>query len=177
MHLEHDLYSCDVDWIEDDLVKVRISFRGVMPDDGAITYTAAAPIERRASYSGSALPFASAQMAFENTPNSGRLQIASMHEITLKSPNAYYAGLGTVLIPPTVYFTYIQGGKEKKLSVKLGQSAFYRTLTYPSSRADAMFYDNVRNLPVRSQEQVFRDSAYPTNASDVKSFWNLKPSL
>lgn len=180
MHIDHEFYSCDVtDPNTDDLITLTITFKsGVNPDASQMEYIAAAPVERRASYTGSGLPFSSAQMAFDNTPNKGSIQMNTYtHEIVVKSPNSYYSGHGTVLIPPTVYFSFIQNGKHRKVSVKLNDGVYYRTLTYPSQRTGAMFYDNVQNLPVRSQEQVLRDSAYPQDLSTVKTFWNLKPSL
>lgn len=157
-------------------VHVNISFAGVFPDGGIVEYIAAAPVERRASYTGSGLPYASASMAFENTPNKGTASIVNGYvKVTLRCPNSYYVGLGTVLVPPTLYLTYYVAGVHKQSNVLIGKGIPYRSLTYPASRSQASFYDNIQRLPVRSQEQVLRDSAFPEHAA--VDFWGLKPAL
>ena len=151
---------------------------------GIIKYVAASPFERRASYTGSGLPFANSTQAFENTENSGELELKRNNgfDISVKMPNSYYVGLGTYLVPPTVYIVYNNGFQDKIVGIKVANSIPYRMLTYPSTqtkpRDSPSFYD-VQNLPVRTQEQILRDSAYPCamNSMMAKNFWGLKPPL
>ena len=40
-----------------------------------------------------------------------------------------------------------------------------------------MFYKSLQTLPVRSQEQILRDSAYPKKNKMPKNFWGLTPPV
>lgn len=165
--------------------KKQLVLRGAIKDtvtDGHVRFVAAAPMDRRASFSGSGLPFANAQQAFENTPNKGdiQLQMNNHFEIMLESiPNSYYAGLGTVLIPPSVFIMYHNGSEIIKLSIQVAEPVAYRMLTYPMSstfsRKSAAFYAGGYELPVRTQEQILMDSAYPSDGLMQKNFWGLRP--
>lgn len=138
-----------------------------------ISYIAASPPDLRASYTGSALPFTSPDMALQGTPNRGTVQLdsANAFKITLLMPNSYYAGHGTVLVPPTLYLVC---DDDVTIPIKLEDSIPFRTLTYPQARTSAMFYNTT--LPVRSQEQILRDSAYPQDSFKTpNNFWALKP--
>lgn len=150
--------------------------------DDVIYYVAANAPDYRATYTGSGLPFANAQQAFENTPNRGKVKLLNnTFEIKLAFPNAYYKHLGTVLVPPTVYIEYKnKDGKLRQVIVKLSDGIPYRLLTYPmqstKARVDASFYDN-QDLPTRSQEAILRSSAYPTTNKMHPNFWGMKPPL
>ena len=146
-------------------------------DDRKLTFKAANPADRRASYSGSGLPFSSPEMAMQNTPNMGVLELDSQNtcNLSISTPNSYYAALGTVLIPPTVYLFFKINNVEYTLPVKVDDPIPLRTLTYDVRRVQSMFYDNIHRLPVRSQEQVLRDSEYSMIHYD--NFWGAKPSL
>lgn len=150
-------------------------------------YLAACPPDYRATFSGSGLPFASQVQAFQNTPNKGYVKLpgyGSEFEIKIMTPNAYYVGLGTVYVPPTLYLEYVnQYGVKRNISVKLSDGIPYRSLTHPgpgqktAPRANPMFYSTQFELPVRSQEQILRDSAYPDKNQMDSNFWGLKPPL
>lgn len=168
----------------------ELVIRGIVNEyikDDTLYYLAAAPPDYRATFSGSGLPFASQVQAFDNTPNRGSVRVpgyGSEFVINLMTPNAYYTGLGTVYVPPTLYIEYTsQQGIKRNLSVKVSNGIPYRSLTHPGpgqgviARANAMFYATQFHLPVRSQEQILRDSAYPENNKMNKDFWGLKPPM
>lgn len=141
-----------------------------------IHYVAAAPADMRASYTGSGLPFTSPEMALQGSPNFGSVYLndSKTFKISLKMPNSYYAGHGSVIIPPTLYLIYHDNANtEKNIAIVLRNSIPFRTLTYPNLRKSAMFYD-VRQ-PVRSQESILRASAYPEHAAEPSNFWGLRP--
>lgn len=141
-------------------------------NDQTWTYRAAAPADMRASFTGSGLPFTSPEMALQGSPNVGTVTIDSTNsfKITVKMPNSYYAAHGTVLVRPTVYL--MQG--DRTISIVVEHSIPYRTLTYQNGRTSASFY-NIK-LPVRSQEKILRDSAYPTSSTLMPiNHWGLKP--
>ena len=153
------------------------------PVDDKLTYAAAAPAGRNSSFSGSGMPFASAAQAFDHTPNVGTVPVGPMGDfiVTLDNiPNAYYIGLGTTYVQPTIYFSWStanQGVKNRSVTVSNGIP--YRKLSYPWQRTNAEFYGGLWNLPVRSQEQILRDSAYKESAGESSRppFWGLKPPV
>lgn len=149
-----------------------------------IYYFAAAPPDYRATYTGSGLPFANQSQAFDGSPNIGSVKLIDNNfEIKMMYPNAYYIGLGTVYVPPTVYIRYTNiEGKERTLGIKVSNGIPYRTLTYPNNngtipRKDALFYEFGWLMPVRSQEQILRQSAYPDTNEMPVNHWGMKPPL
>ena len=178
---------------KDMVVKGRINDRVV---GGVIHYVAAAPPDYRATFTGSGLPFANAEMAFSQTPNRGvvKLGLNNSFEIKLAYPNAYYAGLGTVYVPPTLYISYKAMNFEKtvfndrEVAIKVSEGIPYRFLTYPGwntkARKDAGFYAGVSgekevgwDMPVRTQEQILRDSAYPMKNIMDEGYWGVRPAI
>lgn len=147
-----------------------------------IRYASAAPPTRGSSFSGSGLPFANMEQAFDNSPNTGHVKVDGMHrfELSLQMPNSYYVGLGTVLVPPTVFLEYTNSaGVERRVAVKVSDGIPYRMLTFPMSftkaRSSCLFYDGTWELPVRTQEQILRSSAYPDVDRMHPNFWGDKP--
>lgn len=163
-------------------IEVTVALSHV-PDDGRVTYYAAAPPDYGASFSGSALPFAGAKQAFDGTPNKGVVQAEeggqTVH-IKLRYPNAYYVGLGTVYVPPTVHIEYTSQGRPMTESMRISDGVPFRTLTYPAyntrPRRDCTFYD-AGDLPVRGQEAILRASAYPDKNEMPANFWGTKPPV
>ena len=159
-----------------------------MVDDDRIMYLAAAPPDYRTSYTGSALPFQNADIAFHNTPNKGEKVLrGNRFDVDLLFPNSYYEGLGRYLIPPTLYVNYKSGGQEKTIAIQVSQPIPYRRLTYPESRnvehslgLDVMnqgpsFYKGNEQLPIRTQERILRQACYPTRNIEPEDHWGLKP--
>lgn len=163
------------------VAKHDLVIQGVIPDpvDGnTIAFIAAAPADYRTSFAGSALPFANREHAFEDTPNKGEVPVGANGAFTIPLfyPNSYYIGLGSVLIPPTLVISYVSAGTEKTINIEVAPSVPYRMLTHPPERTSTMFYAGDEDLPVRTQEQVLRDSAYPVkNLHPAGKFWGLKP--
>lgn len=169
----------------DDFVKVQGKVREE-PDGNRLYYFAASPPDRRQSFSGSGLPFMNADQAFDGTPNVGALSVASggRFDIDILCPNAYYVGLGTQYVPPTLHVWYTKNGFRKDAAIKVNNGIPFRTLTYPTlptrPRDGPMFYKPVETL-ARTQEQILRDSAYPskhaikTEYAMPYNFWGLRP--
>lgn len=171
----------------------RVRVTGIVADQDVegsrLHYYAAAPADRRTAFSGSGLPYADAEQAFYGSPNVGSVKLTSANafQIDLLLPNAYYAGLGTLYVPPSVHVWYRSNGNDKQVrtdSIKLGDGIPFRSLTYPTlptrPRDGAMFYKAAPVL-VRSQEQILRDSGYPSikalrsGYQMPSNFWGLKP--
>ena len=164
--------------------KYRITVQGTINevvDNNSINFLAAAPPDLRSSFSGSGFPFANASQAFDNTPNKGVANVdQGTFSIDLVYPNSYYVGLGSLLEPPKVFISYISKGIKKETFIQISDPIPFRSLTYPNietvPRKGPTFYDN-EPLPIRTQEQILRDSAYPTNYKTPCNFWGSKPPL
>lgn len=169
--------------VDGDARDIRVMGRIQEPvKDNRIYYIAAAPPDYRATFTGSGLPFASQQQAFENTPNTGsaELTIDNRFDIALMFPNSYYVSLGSVIVPPTLFLEYTTtDGQKRHLSIKISDGIPYRMLTYPAqftrARQDPSFYAGGWQMPVRTQEQILRDAAYPATNKMAPNFWGLKP--
>ena len=106
-------------------------------------------------------------------------------EFRIKFPNAYYVGLGSLYVPPLVHFKICEENCEQKEyhTIELGKGIPFRTLTYPSPpsnrpRDSPLFYHCGKNkLPIRTQEQVWRNSGYPEDKRMPDDFWGLKPPM
>lgn len=156
------------------------------PAGGKLLYFAAAAPDFRTSYSGSALPFANQEQAFSNSPNKGSLQLTQDRQFTIniQLPNSFMIGLGSVTVPPTVFIKYVseESGVERQIGIQISSSIPFRSLTYPltggCARRDATFYENHHCLPVRdNQEQILRQSGYPSDFKIPENFWGMKPAL
>jgi hypothetical protein len=69
-----------------------------------LAYWAPNPVHRGYSQSGSGLPYATADMAYQNTINHGHVSVDLLgrFQITIKDPSPYYTRGGTILIPPEI---------------------------------------------------------------------------
>lgn len=153
------------------------------PDDKMVTYAAAAPIDQRSSFTGSGMPFANYEQAFYATPNKGvsKVEKDGSFSIRLSTPASYYVGLGTVLVRPTIFLTYLQGGKTKMAQVPVDDPVAFRLSTYPMQftkpRDSPAFYLLDADVLPRTQEGILRASAYPTDNVMPKNFWGTKPPV
>ena len=145
-----------------------------------IFYVAAAPYDRRATYTGSGLPFPNPTVAFENTPNVGKetLDVWNRCVIKLITPNTYLDNLGTVTVPPTLYIRYKTAtGIPKEVAIRLVDGVPYRSLSYPNLRDSPSFYGTQFCLIPKSQEDILYDSRYPLDNSMPNNHWGKKPPL
>jgi hypothetical protein len=177
-HLTHSFSSKElVAHIGFEPEQIRIQFRIMnVQSNSTVNYIASAPAVRNNSFTGSGLPYPSEEVAFENTPFKGVCQLTGQAgEITISDlPNSYYIKLGSVLIPPSVRISYKDAaGNLQIIYVVLCDAIPYRTLTYDYRRSSPQFYDV--DLPVRSQDQILRDSAYDPTYDVRNSFWSLRP--
>jgi hypothetical protein len=84
-------------------VKVSGTFKA---PGNTLKYMSSAPPDLRMSRAGSALPWASEDMAYDNTPNKGEIQMVNgRFSFTLANPNCYYMNNGARLVAPHVHIT------------------------------------------------------------------------
>ena len=134
------------------------------------------------SFSGSGLPYPNEKIAFENSDNVGTVSLNNgSFLIKINYPNSYYSKLGTQFISPEIKLRLIDtNGKalSEIYKINLGDGIPYRSLTWNHKRNwnnGPLFYKN-NKLPIRTQEQILRDSAYPKTNQEYSNFWGLKPS-
>tara|TARA_Y100000389_G_C17470142_1_gene529673 strand:- start:7016 stop:7558 length:543 start_codon:yes stop_codon:yes gene_type:complete len=155
-------------------VSIHLTLKNVVHET-IVSYVAAKSPDYRQSYSGSALPFPDAQIAFENSPNFGAHKIRDRLTFTIDFPNSYYSHVGTRIILPHVRIELMDLNKKKFASeiIKLGEIAPFRLLSYPSipaPRDSPLFYSREHLTKPRSQEQILRSSGY--SHTTPKNFWN-----
>lgn len=144
---------------------------------------AANPPSYNQSFGGSGLPYPNEEIAFGGTPNDSYVDLKDVgnFEFQMVYPNSYYTNLGTKYIPPQVQLQLVNLKNKfitEPIAVTLGQGIPYRTLTWPIQRKwnnGPLFYCNT-HPPNRSQEQILRDSEYPTANKVPTNFWGLKPA-
>jgi hypothetical protein len=149
-----------------------------------IVFWAPAPPDYRTSYSGSGLPYPNAEVAFQQTPSYGTVPVSGdgSFVFSIPFPSAYYTNLGTVYVQPHVRVQTVVNGKAGAVeTIKVAEGVPFRLLTYPpvpqtAPRCSPQFYGNRDILPVRTQEQVLRDSAYPSTNAMPANFWGLTPA-
>ncbi len=140
--------------------------------DEFVSFVAPSPAQSMASFTGSGLPWATEEQAFQNTPNKGVVKLdKNRFVIRLIRPNSYYVDFNTIQNP----HVQIQYNKTKRFNVELSfEKIAHRSLQYPPLRVVEKedFYN--RQLPIRSQERILRDSEY-NDLKEPVDFWGLKP--
>jgi len=156
---------------------VKGSIQTLTPN-ATLIFWAANPPTYTTSYSGSGLPFPNPDVAFENTSNKGAVKInGGTFEFRVQYPNSYYVGLGSLYIPPSVFVKVCEPGKRSEINtITLGNGIPFRMLTYPPSygsvpRQNPHFYSGRDNLAHRTQEQILRDSGFPSKNEMPNNFW------
>jgi len=146
-----------------------------------ILFWAPNPPTYNSSYTGSGIPYANADMAYDNTPNRGMVKTTNgKFEFKVKYPNSYYIGLGTLTVEPCCHIKICGDKSEKIHTIKLGNGIPFRMLTYPpltdeKPRKNTLFYKETYEGPLRTQEKILRDSTYPEKNKMPDNFWGLKP--
>ena len=172
-------YQVAVEYLSDGLIKVK----GTMMTLGRnLMYWAPAPAYRGMSLNGSNLPYPTASVAYENTPNQGIVETRfGMFEFTVRSPNSYYTNGGRTLVPPTVHIVVVNDAGVhvgEPRNIVLGPTVPYRTLTLPPQRdwnLGPMFYHQRRPDKIRTQEEILRAGAYDCQQV-TGDFWRTKPA-
>lgn len=177
-----DKYTCEGSYVYagDGEILIEGKLKENIPNTN-IFFWAPCPPDYRQSYSGSGLPFANPQMAFENTPNTGNVfaDKNGFFRFRIRLPNSYYVGLGTVYRPPQVQIRVRNEKRDSTHTIDLGDGIPFRMLTYPpppntAPRCSPLFYNQRYKLPdARTQEQILRDSGFPKTNKMPANFWGL----
>jgi hypothetical protein len=154
-----------------------VTVSGIIKDlkNKKIKYVAATPPDYRATFSGSGLPFQNQLQAFDNTPNVGEITLDHNNQFIIKlmMPNSYAVGLGSVIVPPTLFLIY----DDKTISIKLSEGIPYRHLTYPIQRSGVEFYATQFNLFPIAQDKQLILSRYPQTNNQASDYFGYRPPL
>lgn len=161
-----------------DVIRINV-FLDVMTDDGLVYYIAPAPADTMHSFQGSGLPFANAEQAFDN-PTMGVVSQNSDGNcvIECRLPNSYYIEVGNKLIRPHMNLSYYSGGEKVNATIDLNLYVPYRSLYPPFKENDPMNYAGQFDIPIMTQEKLFRSYAYPESPMPTdaqETYWGLKP--
>jgi len=180
-HFNNDKLDCK---IETHLITGDINVTGQITGSSNKLYSFIAPNPPTymTSYYGSGHAYPNPDIAFDKTPNVGCVKTDTLGNFNfkLKSPGGYYIRMGTIYQPPHVML-YTEGDKDNINNIVLGEGVPYRPQTYKPPQTEFPrngpgFYQNpLIKEKLRTQEQILRDSAYPTTNHWYKNFWGLKP--
>lgn len=165
-------------------VRITGRVKGYAGGRTKVVFWAPAPPDYRTSYSGSGLPYPNAEVAFQQTPSYGTVAVGGdgSFSFSIPFPSGYYSNLGTLYVQPHVRVQVVTNGKAGPVeTIKVAEGVPFRLLTYPpvpstAPRCSPQFYNNRDILPVRTQEQILRDSAYPATNAMPANFWGLTPA-
>ena len=173
---------CDgsVSFIENGEIIVAGQLKTITPQT-TVYYWAAAPPTYGVSFSGSGMPYPSPEVAYDRTPNKGVINVVNgSFNFSIKYPNAYYIGLGSLYIPPHINFKVsAQSNPDSYFSVQLDDGIPFRMLTYPAPpsqkpRVSPLFYCEPEH-GARTQEDILRNSSYPSTHTMPPNFWGDRP--
>jgi hypothetical protein len=158
-------------------VSINGRVTGLGPQPQTIYWMAAAPVTRGIGFAGSGAPYPNREIAFENTPHHGNVNSTDgSFSIQLKDiPAGYYAGLGSIYIPPMVEFISVLKDGTKFASTLwvtdvavpyrwiAGAPATLRpSIPDNESMGRAMYYEGRDKLPIfENQEALLRARGYP----------------
>lgn len=170
--------------IAKNIVNGDIIVEGTIPHSNGKVYSFIAPNPPTymTSYYGSGTAYPNPDIAFDNTPNVGcvKTEMSGHFKIALKSPCGYYIRMGTIYQPPHIML-YNDTKKSDIINIVLGEGIPYRPQTYTPPPTEwpntgPKFYTNPLIAgELRSQEQILRESAYPSTNHWYKNFWGKKP--
>ncbi len=143
-----------------------------------VKFWAPAKPTRGYSFPGSGIPYPNEAIAYQNTTNLGVVElIRGSFEFIVNRPGSYYKDLGKTLVKPEIRFQFSDLNNNPLsgiYSIPVGEGVAFRTQSWTPKRdwnIGPMFFK--ANLPIRSQEQILRDSAY--TLEEPANFWGLTP--
>lgn len=120
------------------------------------TIKAANPPDIRTSYSGTALPFPSEEIAFENTKNHSIIDNSGVIDITFKYPNSYYSPCGCIKIKSPIMLLL----DDNKIIYELDDICPLKTLRQRVSSNPSFYAVKEILLPVATAENNMNNYAF-----------------
>ena len=136
---------------------------GVVPVERVEAY-AAAPTDRRSTFTGSGLPFPHEHFGQGQGPMPVALGPGGTFEVDIMEPNSWHDINGVLRGPElrlTVWRTGSRGPEVNRVPLPNIARIPSRSLTYLHKMDPVAFNDDIVRYESRSQEEVLRASAYP----------------
>lgn len=160
MEFENKLVKCNV--IIDKMCQY-IDISGIIYNKEQyknVLLIAANPIDKRASYSGTGLPFPCADIAFQNTKNMYVVNNSGTFTTKFTYPNSYYSANKKKIISSIFFIFEHNDGKEEMIRFELKDMYELRTLINRESRTGPNFYDDKHHiLPIATAEEIMIEYA------------------
>lgn len=151
--------SCRVECF-DNCKKIRVVGKLLTEKFQNAMLIASNPVDVKASYSGTALPFPCADIAFEGTKNIHRIE-GGKFDATFSYPNSYYSVADKKKIVSSVFFVF-EDTQKKQEFVRFQLKDLYplRTLVNRETRNGPEFYSAKHDiLHIGTAEEVMREYA------------------
>lgn len=132
-----------------------------LPDSMSIDWVAASPPDRITSFSGSGIPFASEQQAFEGAAQSGVACVSETghFSVAIIAPNSYHVNSSEVPLSPRLFVFWKSNRVAHKMSIPIPNASVPgRSLRDPVTTRDTAFPD------IQTQESYLRDGGYSLEA-------------
>lgn len=162
INFENEYIRCNVEIFNN---SENISIKGYLNDINnykKVILLAANSVEKRASYSGSGLPFPCPEIAFENTPNVYEVPRSGIIDIVFTYPNSYYTVANKEKVISSI-FLILETFDNNKQFIRLELEDLYvlRTLVDRETRNGPQFYsDKYDILPIDTAENTMINYAY-----------------
>ena len=156
-------------------VEGRITALGVAAQ--TIRWIAAAPTTKGIGFNGSGQPYPNKEIAYSNTPHRGEINsVNGSFQLTLKDiPAGYFAGLGSIYVPPVIEFESLPASGKAPFHTYLwitdtaapyrwisgGPATLRPEMDIPGATGRAMYYSGRETMPLfDSQEAQLRAKSY-----------------
>ena len=158
MLFENEFIKCDIKTIDNcqnihitGVVYNRHNYKNVV-------FVANNPIDKKASYSGTGLPFPCADIAFEGTKNVAMVNDTGNIDIKFSYPNSYYSVANKKKVVSSVFLIIeMSNGSKEFIRLQLEDLYPLRTLINRETRNGPEFYSNKYEiLRVDTAEEVLR---------------------
>lgn len=138
---------------------INISIECIIKDemlDNKVYYYAANTPDRLTNFTGSGLPFPSKDVAFEGSPNIGRMIIneTKQFKLELLRPNSYYDDNYELVEPEVIIKYFLKNNKTRVLNIPIDNKIPYRSLIQNKNKED-------KHKIIETQEKKLLKNQYP----------------
>lgn len=153
MEFHDELISCSIQILGNNVVQIVgsiINYNNI----ASVLIVAPNPIDKRASYSGTGLPFPCSEIAFEETPNKHLIDKSGQFNVKFSYPNSYYTVADKKKIVSSIFFVIeMTDGNKVFKRIELPDMCILKTLINRETRNGPEFYSKKYDvLPVDTAE-------------------------
>lgn len=153
MEFHDELISCSIQILGNNVVQIVGSVNNYT-NITSVLIVAPNSIDKRASYSGTGLPFPCSEIAFDGTPNKHLVDKSGQFNVKFSYPNSYYTVADKKKIVSSVFFVIeMTDGSKVFKRIELPDVCVLKTLVNRETRNGPEFYSKKYDvLPVDTAE-------------------------